>query len=82
MNAAGGRVVSVVCIGSSISLTQIKERFQYASVQRTGSEGGGQKIFKNCKSYAFDIFCHMIFIGPKSNHALSGLVTLTGSLIH
>ena len=26
MNTAGGRVVTVVCIGSSIFITQIKER--------------------------------------------------------
>ena len=71
MNAAGARVVNVVCIGSSIFITEIKERYQCASVQRAGSEGGGQENLKNCKSFPFDIFCHMISIGSKSDHCLA-----------
>ena len=53
------------------SLKFKRERYQCASVQRAGSEGGGQENLKNCKSFPFDIFCHMISIGSKSDHCLA-----------
>ena len=63
-------VVNVVCIGSSIFITQIRERYQCASLQRAGSEGGRQKTLQNCKSFPSIFFVTWFLSHPSPIIAL------------